>query len=424
MDGPLSRLELGLDLVGSAASATLAATIAEWASSGAMALTGRRSGPALLHPAPAATAMARLAALFSDRSARLGRRVDVDGPALLGERAAVAGHTRQGDVSCGGTCRLWRAADGWVALSLARDEDIELIPAWLEREVDAGRDAALAAAISARSAAALSERAGWLGLPCAALGEATTGTLPAYELGTADAIASLDGLVVVDLSSLWAGPLCTQLLAAAGATVVKVESTSRPDGARRGPKRFFDLMHAGKESVGIDLATHRGHAALAGLLDRADVVVEASRPRALEQMGIDAAGLVSTGRARVWLSITAHGRFAQPMRVGFGDDAAVAGRLVAWDAKGLVFAADAIADPITGLATAVAVLDRLAAGGRWMIDAGLAPLARLAIGAAAPIEPDARWHGTVSAPRARPLSGPAPRLGQHNDRWLSSQAVR
>ena len=61
---------------------------------------------------------------------------------------------------------------------------------------------------------------------------------------------------------------------------------------------------------------------------------------------------------------------------------------------------------------------------RWMIDAGLAPLARLAIGAAAPIEPDARWHGTVSAPRARPLSGPAPRLGQHNDRWLSSQAVR
>ena len=76
---------------------------------------------------------------------------------------------------------------------------------------------------------------------------------------------------------------------------MKVESTTRPDGARHGPAAFFDLMNAGKESVAVDLSTRTGTAALAALVASADVVIESSRPWALEQLGIDAARVVSHG---------------------------------------------------------------------------------------------------------------------------------
>ena len=59
---------------------------------------------------------------------------------------------------------------------------------------------------------------------------------------------------MVDLSALWAGPLAASLLLEAGARVVKVEARDRPDGARSGPRPFFDLLNAGKESVAIDLS--------------------------------------------------------------------------------------------------------------------------------------------------------------------------
>ena len=98
-------------------------------------------------------------------------------------------------------------------------------------------------------------------------------------------------------------------------------------------------------------------------------MIEASRPRALEQLGLGPDDRPPRP-GRVWLSITGHGR-AQPGRdwVAFGDDAAVAGGLVGRDAGGgPVFCGDAIADPITGLAGAVAVLRALDAGGGKLID--------------------------------------------------------
>ena len=63
---------------------------------------------------------------------------------------------------------------------------------------------------------------------------------------------------MIDLSALWAGPLCGDLLAGAGATVVKVESTQRPDGARRGAHAFYDLMNGRKRSVALDLHEPQG----------------------------------------------------------------------------------------------------------------------------------------------------------------------
>ena len=87
---------------------------------------------------------------------------------------------------------------------------------------------------------------------------------------------------------------------------MKVESLGRPDGARAGAPAFFDLLHGGHLSVALDFGSPDDLAALRRLLAGADVVLEASRPRALRQLGIDAGQYVADGT--VWASITAYGR--------------------------------------------------------------------------------------------------------------------
>ncbi|EUA16278.1 hypothetical protein I553_1253 [Mycobacterium xenopi 4042] len=72
------------------------------------------------------------------------------------------------------------------------------------------------------------------------------------------------------------GPLCAQLLARAGAVVVKVESPARPDGTRRGEPAFFDWMNFGKLSYAVDFDKEPD--VLRQLLSAADVVIEGSRP--------------------------------------------------------------------------------------------------------------------------------------------------
>lgn len=393
--------------------------VATWAASGAMWLTGRHRSEPLIGPIGVAPFMEALAARLDRLTTALGSPVRLDGPALLGERAAIAGHGRQGEVSCGGASFLLRSADGWIAVSLARDDDRAAVPAWLDLDdgtaVVADDLGSLSGLVARRSTQWLVERACLLGLPCSALDECESAGVPALDRGAASGTVGLDGVTVLDLSSLWAGPLCGQVLAAAGARVIKVESTRRPDGARMGPRAFFDLMHAGKESVALDLGAAGGRSDLARLVDAADVVIEASRPRALEQMGIDAV----SSQPRVWLSLTSHGR-QQPNRVGFGDDAAVAGGLVARDSQGPVFAGDAAADPIAGLLAATAVLDRLQAGGRWLIDVSLAAAARLAVGFVDAPSVAPEWSGAVAPPRARRVHGAAPPLGAHTEAVLGA----
>lgn len=375
-----------------------------WAASGACGLSGRPDGPPLDVP----QAMVRLAVGAADRIAdmtsRFGRTVDLDAPALLGERAASTGFTRHGDVSCGGATRLLPAADGWIAVSLARDSDVASVPAWLG--VTSAAD--LAAGVAAHAVADLVERGSLLGMPVAALGECGPSSLAdGVHLGASPPVVSMDALVVVDLSALWAGPLCANVLGLAGARVVKVESSRRPDGARLGSQPFFDLLHGGHESVSLDFTSPTGVELLRRLIESADVVIESSRPRALRQLGI----VTESARGpRVWVSITGHGRDAgNEMRVGFGDDAAVAGGLVTFDERGPCFCVDAVADPLSGMVAAAAVLTALERGDRWLIDVALARTA--AIAAAGPLT-DISGR-TLAPPRARPVTSQAAPLGQH-----------
>jgi crotonobetainyl-CoA:carnitine CoA-transferase CaiB-like acyl-CoA transferase len=174
---------------------------------------------------------------------------------------------------------------------------------------------------------------------------------------------------VVDLSSLWAGPLCAHLLGRAGCRVVKVEHPDRLDGARHGDARFWRWLHEGHESLVVDFRARPGRHQLVGLLEEADVIIEASRGRALDQLGLGPSQ-VSTKPGAVWVTITGYGRSSD--RVAFGDDAAVAAGLVASDDRGPMFCGDAIGDPVAGLSAAVAVTEALAGGGGVHLDVSMA----------------------------------------------------
>ncbi|MET0729490.1 MAG: CoA transferase [Acidimicrobiales bacterium] len=392
-----------------------------WARSGAMALTGRADGPPLVAPDGVV-----------DRIRALGRSLDVDVLGLMVERASIAGLRRQGATSCGGSARLLPTADGWIAVSLPRPDDLDMVPAWLE--IDAvERDAMwdiVAEQAAQRATIVLVDRAILLGLAAAAVGGSA---MPAPEAGgpfTGLPIRArrasrerrpVEGVpLVVDLSSLWAGPLCGRLLADRGAEVVKVESTARPDGARQGPAEFFDLLHGGHASVALDLRSPDGRDRLQRLLTRADVVIESSRPRALAHLGIDAEAMLDAGVA-VWVSITGHGRTGRDGdRIAFGDDAAAGGGLVATDAAGFCFVADAAADPLSGVTSAAAAVAALRSGGAWRIDVNMADVARHVAG------PDpGRWQPGVedlAAPPRHELPGrPAPALGAQTESVLRAR---
>jgi crotonobetainyl-CoA:carnitine CoA-transferase CaiB-like acyl-CoA transferase len=239
-------------------------------------------------------------------------------------------------------------------------------------------------------------------------------------------------LLVVDFSALWAGPLCASLLGLAGARVVKVETPSRPDGARHGNASFYRLLHGGHRSVVLDPGSTAGRSALARLVGAADVVIEASRPRALAAWGLDAAAAVAAGTT--WISLTAAGRGSD--QVGFGDDVAASAGLVATDDDGTpLFCGDALADPLAGLTAAALALTAPEDGAGVLWDVAMADVVAATLDGT-PSSP-ARRHGTtwvvdaadgpvrVARPRARPLpAAAAPPWGADTTQVLTELGIR
>jgi crotonobetainyl-CoA:carnitine CoA-transferase CaiB-like acyl-CoA transferase len=128
------------------------------------------------------------------------------------------------------------------------------------------------------------------------------------------AFRPLEGIRVVDLTSSLAGPTCTQVLAALGADVVKVERPGAGDEARDwgppfwpGGSVMFFAANAGKRSAAIDLKSTRGRGLVLRLADRADVVVQSLRPGAAARLGLGAEDLRARNPRLVYCSIGAFG---------------------------------------------------------------------------------------------------------------------
>lgn len=290
----------------------------------------------------------------------------LSGAMLMGERAAGKGWCVPGAVSAGGGCRLYPTRDGHVALTLARDDDQAMLPAlFQDSELDPDDAAQVAAAFRAGDATSLVAQGRMLGLAIARTGEQPVS--PACQITAQGLAKDRSGPpLVVDLSALWAGPLAANLVGLAGPRVVKVESRNRPDRMRDGDPALFARINGGKDNMAIDLRDSADRAALLALIARADVVVEAARPRALRQWGIDADALVATVPGLVWMTITGHGVAGDAGDwIGFGDDCSVAGGLTdALVAAGgpVGFGGDACADPLTGIHAAHRALAQLREG--------------------------------------------------------------
>jgi hypothetical protein len=394
----------------------------EWARSGAMALTGRANGPPRLSAGSPASYTRAALDVVSFCSGR-----PMPGTGVLSERAAIAGLSRQAPWTVGGSFRMVPTADGWLGLSLAREADRGLLPALVEAPVEGDGWMAVTVWAAGRPTEDVLARCVLLGLPAAAVAENPP------EPGRPGVVATGGGArlrsgapLVVDLSAMWAGPLGTRLLGLAGARVIKVESATRPDGLRSGAQSFYDLLHVGQESVVLDFVEERG--LLESMLRAADVVVEASRPRALRQLGIRAEEYVAGGA--IWLSITAYGRDPDhAMRVGFGDDVAVGAGLLARDDEitGPIPAGDALADPLTGVTAAAAVAMASSTARGWLLDLSMHDVAATA--AQPPDQSpshmvlvDGEWsvvcgseRVAVAAPALPRGTDPAPTMGAHTE---------
>jgi crotonobetainyl-CoA:carnitine CoA-transferase CaiB-like acyl-CoA transferase len=127
------------------------------------------------------------------------------------------------------------------------------------------------------------------------------------------AMRPLEGLFVLDFSTLLPGPLATLLLAEAGAEVIKIEPPRGEEMRGRAPKwgrdsAGFALLNRGKRSIVLDLKNADERARLQPLVKRADVIVEQFRPGVMERLGLDYDSVTKLNPTVVYCSISGYGQ--------------------------------------------------------------------------------------------------------------------
>ncbi|MFE3742938.1 CaiB/BaiF CoA transferase family protein [Streptomyces sp. NPDC059134] len=174
---------------------------------------------------------------------------------------------------------------------------------------------------------------------------------------------------VLDLATLFAGPLAATLLGDFGAEVIKVEHPTRPDPSRgHGPAKdgvglWWKLLGRNKRTMTLDLSTRSGRELLLGLAARTDVIVENFRPGTLEKWGLGWDELSLANPRLVLARVTGFGQFGPyAHRPGFGTLAeAMSGfAAVTGEPDGPpTLPPFGLADSIAALATAYAVMTAL-----------------------------------------------------------------
>jgi crotonobetainyl-CoA:carnitine CoA-transferase CaiB-like acyl-CoA transferase len=179
-------------------------------------------------------------------------------------------------------------------------------------------------------------------------------------------MGALDGLTVLDVSTLFAGPMAAMHLGDMGATVVKVEHPLRPDPARgHGPSKdgqnlWWKTLGRNKRTVAIDLHTDAGRDALLRLVETADVMIENFRPGTLERWGLGYDVLSARNPGIVLARVTGFGQKGPyRSRPGFGTLAEAMSGFAAMTGEPdgpPVLPPFGLADGIASLATAYAVM--------------------------------------------------------------------
>ncbi|MGW1749721.1 CaiB/BaiF CoA transferase family protein [Streptomyces sp. NPDC002092] len=186
--------------------------------------------------------------------------------------------------------------------------------------------------------------------------------------------APLSGLRVLDLATLFAGPLAATMLGDFGAEVIKVEHPAKPDPSRgHGPSKdgvglWWKVLGRNKHTITLDLSKPGGRSTLLRLVATADVVIENFRPGTLEKWDLGWAELSAANPRLILTRVTAFGQFGPyAHRPGFGTLAEAMSGFAAITGE-----PDApptlppfgLADSVAGLATAYAVMTALSARDR------------------------------------------------------------
>ena len=187
----------------------------------------------------------------------------------------------------------------------------------------------------------------------------------------------LDGIRVLDLSQILAGPYCTMVLGDLGADVIKVERPGGGDGSRHwGPpfvgdeSVYYLQVNRSKRSIAIDLKDPAGCAVARRLADQADVVIENFLPGAVERFGLDHASVSATNPRVVSCAIRGyphdHPNAARPgydfLVQGIGGIMSMQGEPDGQPMKVAVAIADIVAGLFAGNAILAALVERSTTG--------------------------------------------------------------
>jgi crotonobetainyl-CoA:carnitine CoA-transferase CaiB-like acyl-CoA transferase len=193
-------------------------------------------------------------------------------------------------------------------------------------------------------------------------------------MAASDTPMALDGVIVLDLTRILAGPYATQLLGDLGATILKIENPDGGDDTRTwGPpyapgaegdlSAYFMAANRNKQSIAVDMVTPEGQATLRKLAARADIVVENFKPGGLAKYGLDHATLCAAHPGLIYCSISGYGQTGpnreKPgydlMAQGFGGIMSLTGEANGVPSKVGV----GIADVMCGMYAAVGILAAL-----------------------------------------------------------------
>ena len=176
-------------------------------------------------------------------------------------------------------------------------------------------------------------------------------------------VGILNGLRVLDLTWVLAGPYATRLLADFGAEVIKIQSKKTAKGAESNSTGYFNTWNRNKRSITLDLSYPEAREIALRLVKISDVVIENFSPRVKSNWGLDYEGLKKVHPGLIMLSMSAMGQTG-PWRdfVGFGPTLqALSGftHLTSFEPDSPMGPGYAYADPIAGLYAALVLLAAL-----------------------------------------------------------------
>ncbi len=125
--------------------------------------------------------------------------------------------------------------------------------------------------------------------------------------------SALEGLRVLDITQVMAGPFCAMILADLGADVIKIEprsgdSTRQMPGARGTDSPGFNAVNRGKRAIVIDLKNARGREVLVRMARAADILIENYRPGVMKAFGLDYEALAAVNPRLIYASISGYGQ--------------------------------------------------------------------------------------------------------------------